>query len=312
MFAHQVIDDFNDYLVRAKRLNEEHSKAYITAIQIVINSMIKSHQFHIGEQEEFYDSMGVEKQIKNKKRIFMEDSEGLRLPYPICWFDAKRSSDGPLGEDQNGLVKSPKRGCIAIEINPKILSLFVIQYMGDIKHWYLTPFQYYIHIGSSWGDADIFQSYIHKYHLKTLNGNILIQPLFASEYFKPGTRDQKIREDADEITMVEMMMKLLSCKNITTETHDPPAKLNKARQKRGKQPLFTYHTLVLKPVGKKQESIPKHLWNNRIHLQRGHFKTYTQESPLFGSITGRFWWQPHVRGQNREGVVMKDYKVEAS
>lgn len=105
---------------------------------------------------------------------------------------------------------------------------------------------------------------------------------------------------------------LLSCKNVSIEQHNPPAKLNKARQKRGKQPLFTYHTLVLKPVGKKQESIPKHLWNNRIHLQRGHFKTYTQESPLFGSITGRFWWQPHVRGQNREGVVMKDYKVEAS
>ena len=104
---------------------------------------------------------------------------------------------------------------------------------------------------------------------------------------------------------------ILNTKNIGLEKHSPPVPLNKKRIRNGKQPLFTYHTLVLKPLGKKQESVSRHLWDNRIHFQRGHFKVYTKEKPLFGHITGRFWWQAHVRGQNKEGVVTKDYKVEA-
>jgi len=39
-------------------------------------------------------------------------------------------------------------------------------------------------------------------------------------------------------------------------------------------------------------------------------KEYTQEHPLFGKLTGLYWWQPHVRGQNKEGIVMKDYAIK--
>jgi hypothetical protein len=45
----------------------------------------------------------------------------------------------------------------------------------------------------------------------------------------------------------------------------------------------------------------------RAHLVRGHFKVYTDDAPLFGQFTGRYWWTPHVRGDESKGVVEKDY-----
>ena len=35
----------------------------------------------------------------------------------------------------------------------------------------------------------------------------------------------------------------------------------------------------------------------------------SEEKPLFGKLTGRFWWEHHVRGSADDGVVVKDYEV---
>lgn len=45
------------------------------------------------------------------------------------------------------------------------------------------------------------------------------------------------------------------------------------------------------------------------HICRGHFKTYTEEKPLFGSITGTYWWANQVRGSKERGEVKKRYQV---
>ena len=39
-------------------------------------------------------------------------------------------------------------------------------------------------------------------------------------------------------------------------------------------------------------------------------KTYTKENPLFGRIVGRIWWQPHIRGNKDQGLILKDYDVK--
>lgn len=128
------------------------------------------------------------------------------------------------------------------------------------------------------------------------------------------TPEELIKEGdyaAPFLTVLEYFILLLNCKNITTESNKPSDFLNKARKKRGKQELFTYKTLKLLLPGKKEKHI---LINeptgehNRIHLCRGHFKEYTREAPLFGKITGLWWWQPTVRGKNKNGIVIKDYE----
>ncbi len=51
-------------------------------------------------------------------------------------------------------------------------------------------------------------------------------------------------------------------------------------------------------------------YTNRIHLCRGHFKRYTKDKPLFGKYVGLWWWQPSVRGRNKEGIIYKDYELK--
>jgi len=116
-----------------------------------------------------------------------------------------------------------------------------------------------------------------------------------------------------EVHYTNLALMVLNCKNITTIDNPPPEKLNKKRIRNGKQPLFTYKTLILKPSSKKQETQEAQgLWENRVHLCRGHFKTYTDKNPLFGSHTGRYWWQPVVRGNKEKGIVMKDYEIRTA
>jgi len=113
--------------------------------------------------------------------------------------------------------------------------------------------------------------------------------------------------------LVNFFLLMINSKNITTTDNSPPVRLNKKRIKNNKQPLFTYKTLVIKPTGKKQEAqAAQGIWENRIHLCRGHFKTFTKDKPLFGRVTGRYWWQPSVRGNKAKGVITKDYIVNAT
>jgi hypothetical protein len=48
------------------------------------------------------------------------------------------------------------------------------------------------------------------------------------------------------------------------------------------------------------------------HQQRGHFKTFTEDAPLFGTKTGTFWWAPHVRGNASAGKVVKGFEITDS
>lgn len=113
---------------------------------------------------------------------------------------------------------------------------------------------------------------------------------------------------------LEPAILLLNCKNIIAINNHPPSALNRKRIRLNRVPLFTYKTLHIKLPNHKNEYSGHgvSLSHNRIHLCRGHFKEYTAAAPLFGKYTGLYWWEPHVRGQNPDGIVMKDYSVEVS
>jgi len=102
----------------------------------------------------------------------------------------------------------------------------------------------------------------------------------------------------------------LSCKNIVFDKKTPPIKLQRKRAKKNKLPLSSYYTLKIKPTSSKKDHDNKNLWSNRIHLCRGHIKTYTEERPLFGKIVGNIWCPPHARGNKKNGVIHKDYLIK--
>jgi len=76
-----------------------------------------------------------------------------------------------------------------------------------------------------------------------------------------------------------------------------------------KKPLFSYYVLQIE-TKKKGKSTAKNIWSNRVHLCRGHMKTYTTEKPLFGKYVGNVWCPPHARGNKKMGVIKKDYKIK--
>ena len=103
---------------------------------------------------------------------------------------------------------------------------------------------------------------------------------------------------------------ILSCKNIRKKKIYPDEKMQRKRRLLKKRPFLEYYILELKTTASNSQKLPaKELWSNRIHFCRGHMKTYTKERPLFGSIIGRYWWPPHVRGKKEKGVIIKDYQI---
>jgi hypothetical protein len=95
----------------------------------------------------------------------------------------------------------------------------------------------------------------------------------------------------------------LNCVNVRRVETVPDAKLQKARARRGKPPLFSYWTLELalpRTGGQKANGGGTHT-SPRLHLCRGHIKKRK---------TGYFWWQPHVRGNKDLGMVHKDYSAK--
>lgn len=99
-----------------------------------------------------------------------------------------------------------------------------------------------------------------------------------------------------------LFLTALNCTNVERVEHAPEAKLQQARERRGKHPLFSYWTLALSIPGAQRSagvSGGTHA-ERRLHLCRGHIKRRK---------TGYFWWQPHIRGNKKAGMVHKDYAV---
>jgi hypothetical protein len=103
------------------------------------------------------------------------------------------------------------------------------------------------------------------------------------------------------IWTIKQYLSALNCINISRQEHKPDAALQKARQKRGKQPLFSYWTLNVDlergPSSSEQRG-GTHA-SPRVHLRRGHARLLS---------VGRYVWvQPCVVGSKAAGVVHKEY-----
>ena len=110
--------------------------------------------------------------------------------------------------------------------------------------------------------------------------------------------------------LCDIALTMFHCKNIELVNNSLPDKVLKKRKKRNK-PAFVYKTLNVMPLrrivnkegGTEGEKIQK-----ALHLCRGHFKDY-REKGLFGKYKGLYWWDMHMRGNKREGEIVKDYRV---
>lgn len=107
-------------------------------------------------------------------------------------------------------------------------------------------------------------------------------------------------------------MDLLACKNVVLT--DNEEQVSRQRKRHGYKGI-QWKTIAI--AGKsqvvKREGAPVNISEIMpLHECRGHFKEYSSSRPLFGKVSGKFFWHPHVRGRVTNGVVLHDkYEVKA-
>ena len=108
-------------------------------------------------------------------------------------------------------------------------------------------------------------------------------------------------------------LSMLNCANVGTVEHKAPDAFQKARQKSGKRPLVSYHTVRVDldktPRQISAPSLPGDGTPPRLHKKRGHMKDYRRGKGLFGRYKGVWYWGPTLAGSEEEGVVVSDYEV---
>jgi hypothetical protein len=109
-----------------------------------------------------------------------------------------------------------------------------------------------------------------------------------------------------------LAISFIHCRNTVIRDVEPESpRLRKANLKRGKPPYVRYKTLEIEPI-KKVLSVQGNAaatgLKHALHICRGHFKDY-REHGLFGKYKDLYWWDMHVRGHLKEGLVIKDYAI---
>jgi hypothetical protein len=118
------------------------------------------------------------------------------------------------------------------------------------------------------------------------------------------------------VTPALMTLGFMNCKNVTVEPMHTPesfAKLNRIREINRRKPLVRWSTVVVEPLKQILRESRGKTGAQRIeaalHIARGHFKTFTEERPLFGRAVGTYFWHQQVRGNAERGSVNKTYDV---
>lgn len=107
-----------------------------------------------------------------------------------------------------------------------------------------------------------------------------------------------------------LAVSLMNCRNVSVE-HVAGAPQTRKRRKRG-TPSQDHH--VIRLPGRPSPANPAAARESAgdpmpFHLVRGHFKTFTDDAPLFGKRVGTYWWGWQTRGKSENGVVTKHYET---
>jgi hypothetical protein len=285
MYGHELIDHL-------KNIKEHHPLFCIK--DDLINKIRDSQHFYCGDEKEINDF--IKDKFDGTPYFCGELGKFVKIPYNKCSFS--------FSSRKNEVYSKSILLVEEIDNKENIILIQVFIYEKRLNAWTTDGLYYKIKIIEKEIQSEI---------------SVLSHP---SINYSPNVDDQlKSIEDTHDLMWsstfgaLNIFLLLLSCKNINKIKNNPPEKLNKKRITKGKQPLFTYHTLKMILPSERGESYnTDDIANNgglvRIHLCRGHFKTYAVDNPLFGKYTGRYWWQPQVRGNKERGLVMKDYHLE--
>ena len=111
------------------------------------------------------------------------------------------------------------------------------------------------------------------------------------------------------VTPVLLAISFLHCKNVEIIEKKPRARRGGRRNRN--QSRIKYKVLNIRPMQKilrEDGQIESSGLKRALHICRGHFKDYSDKG-LFGKYKGIYWWNDQIRGNQNEGVVLKDYEL---
>jgi hypothetical protein len=158
--------------------------------------------------------------------------------------------------------------------------------------------------------------------IRTVNGRIIVDEVEGKNAIQVSPV-ASVRDSAPVLDGVRSMLdfvisnlELLACKNVGLEKRDnEPKQVARAIKRHGgNADSYRYHVLVVRPAGAKSDAPAQEIGIMPRHVCRGHFAEYGPEfnkGLLFGKYAGRFFVPPHMKGDKKNGEVVKDYEVPA-
>jgi len=130
-----------------------------------------------------------------------------------------------------------------------------------------------------------------------------LQSIITDTNKKTGTGEFDCSIVHEDIYALHNLCVMLSLGNVKTKKISPPCKLQKARERKGKAPLYSYHVL----------DVDGELWDGpristgegqgkRSHLRRGHIRRLDERR--------RVWVRACLVHGSIPGFVDKDYKIK--
>lgn len=324
MYAHQVIKDLDKYLKRKSIYDDR----FLENLQTLRHEISNSHKFHLGNISSYLKIL----ESMDKSLLFQDDNgQFVKCPYDLMWFDY--NVDVGSNQVEENEHASKKRGVIVKELLPDFIICQPICYVNHDKLWMPSAITHLFLINDKFGNrSDVldffFSNEPHKRHdlvevSKIANATHWYIP--ASTNLDQAMHSSKrgmesamklVDHDMHELAVLNAALKLLCCKNIVTENIYPsPTKKKKKSKLTHPKKKFVYKVLnVTLPTTRKKYSSESSSVGigTRVHFCRGHFKTYTEDAPLFGKFTGRYWWQRQVRGNPIQGFSAKDYNLKTA
>lgn len=329
MYSKQAIKSFKKQL----KDNIHHSDMLLTFnIKETISLIEQSQKYHMGSDDFINAATKLMKKYKGKEtKPFMgELADSVKLPFNQCWFDF---IDDNLYKHLVGKDGKPiKVGMCVRKCNPdKPKNYPEILYVStcfsyDSNPWRLCGNSFYVKVGDTftYNEAkDILTENVNCENKNLVEFVSIIKEATEKNYiFIPTV---KFNGEKDTQSWLELSLSIsgwankllnsfllvLHCQNVVTETVSTNKKPHK---KKFKNKGITYKVLKFKlpKSGKKylSDKSENNLTTMPLTMCAGHYKTYTEDAPLFGKIVGRWWWNNHMRGNKANGIIEKEYYAE--
>lgn len=117
----------------------------------------------------------------------------------------------------------------------------------------------------------------------------------------------------ERINVCLAAMAFASCRNVRlVDRPDTRTRQQRRDDERKGRELVTFKVLEIGGIADVYDGPAAKSINpgkRSLHICRGHFSEYTEDKPLFGKYSGRFWIPAHTRGTMDKGRVIKDYRI---